>query len=334
MDEVITVSRQEFFVEGMHCAACELFVESKIKSIDGVNNVRAKLDGQSLTLESAEELNADDLTKLVAEGGYRVIHQKIKHEIAWADFQIALPLALFLVLLFVLLEKAGIVTLVSSNGGKLSYVAIFIIGIIASLSTCMAVVGGVVLTMAATYSRVKAKFLPHVMFHASRLISFFVLGGVIGFIGSNLKLNTLTNLILEIIIAFVMLILAIVLLDILPFARKLQPHTPKFISHKILNLQNVTHILGPILLGALTFVLPCGFTQSMQIYALGTGSYIDGALTMLVFALGTFPALAGISLLSNKFAQSKYKGIFFKTAAIVIIFLSLTQLIAAVSIYI
>ncbi|NCP77121.1 sulfite exporter TauE/SafE family protein [bacterium] len=41
--------------------------------------------------------------------------------------------------------------------------------------------------------------------------------------------------------------------------------------------------------GALTFFLPCGFTLAMQAYAITTGSFITGALTMMAFALGTAP---------------------------------------------
>ncbi len=37
----------------------------------------------------------------------------------------------------------------------------------------------------------------------------------------------------------------------------------------------------PIIIGVGTFFLPCGFTQSMQIAALSSGSFLTGGLIML-----------------------------------------------------
>ncbi|MBP6911491.1 sulfite exporter TauE/SafE family protein [Patescibacteria group bacterium] len=49
-------------------------------------------------------------------------------------------------------------------------------------------------------------------------------------------------------------------------------------------------------MGIGTFFLPCGFTQSMQVYTLSTGSFLAGGLTMLSFALGTLPMLLLLSV--------------------------------------
>ncbi len=49
------------------------------------------------------------------------------------------------------------------------------------------------------------------------------------------------------------------------------------------------------LLGALSFFLPCGFTQAVQIYALSTGSAATAAILLGVFAIGTAPGLLGIA---------------------------------------
>jgi hypothetical protein len=71
----------------------------------------------------------------------------------------------------------------------------------------------------------------------------------------------------------------------------------------------------------MTFFLPCGFTQAMQIYAVSTGSFVQGGLIMGLFALGTAPGLLGIggltSVIKGIFAQR-----FFKFAGIVVIALA------------
>ena len=76
------------------------------------------------------------------------------------------------------------------------------------------------------------------------------------------------------------------------------------------------------LLGASTFFLPCGFTQAMQLYAISTGSPIQGALTMGVFALGTTPGLLGVGGLTSVIKGQSSK-LFFKTAGVIVVFLAL-----------
>lgn len=56
--------------------------------------------------------------------------------------------------------------------------------------------------------------------------------------------------------------------------------------------------LAPVV-GALTFFLPCGFTQSMQLLALGSGSPVQGGIIMAAFALGTLPVLLAVGLGSS-----------------------------------
>jgi len=69
----------------------------------------------------------------------------------------------------------------------------------------------------------------------------------------------------------------------------------------------------------------------MQLYALSTGSFTQGSLTMLVFALGTFPMLALLSFGSLNIAQKPWKGIFFKTAGSIVIALALLNLANALA---
>ena len=76
----------------------------------------------------------------------------------------------------------------------------FVIGVVASLSSCAAVVGGLLLSMSATFAREGDKVKPQLLFHIGRILSFFVLGGIIGVIGSAFTLNTTTSFVLGLII--------------------------------------------------------------------------------------------------------------------------------------
>ena len=321
-----------FHVHGMHCNACVLMTESELGDLPNITHVKSSLKNHSVEVvgdfggKTPEQI-AEELTIPLKPHGYTVSVEKQTKEKNWSDFKIAIPIALGFAILFVLLQKLGIVNLV--GGGNVTYGTAFVIGIIASLSTCMAVVGGLVLSMSATFAKEGDKIRPQLMFHGGRIVAFFVLGGVIGAIGSAFTLGTTGTFILSLVIAIVMIILGINLLDVFPWAKRLQPSMPKFLSKHAIGVSKFNHTLTPLLVGVATFFLPCGFTQSMQLYALTTGSFLSGGLTMLSFALGTLPVLALISFSSFSIQNSKKSGIFFKSAGLIVILFALFNLINA-----
>lgn len=321
-----------FHVHGMHCNSCVIMTESKIGGLPSVSSVKSNLNNHSVEVtgdfgDKTETQIAEELTSVVKDGGYTVSTEKQVVENNWSDFKIAIPIAIGFAVLFVLLQKLGIVNLV--GGGKVTYGTAFVIGIIASLSTCMAVVGGLVLSMSATFAKEGDKIKPQLMFHGGRIVAFFLLGGVIGAIGSAFTLGTTGTFVLGLIIALVMMLLGINLLDVFPWAKRLQPSMPKFIGKHAHGISNFNHTFTPLLVGIATFFLPCGFTQSMQLYTLTTGSFLKGGLTMLAFALGTLPVLALISFSSFSIQNSKKSGIFFKSAGLIVILFALFNLINA-----
>lgn len=320
----------KFHVQGMHCNACILMTESELEEVSYITKAKSSLSSHSVEVwgnfaDKSQETIAQELSEVLLPHGYSLSVDKKITEKNWSDFKIAIPIAIAFAILFLFLQKLGLVNLV--GGGKTSYGTAFVIGIIASLSTCMAVVGGLVLSMSATFAKEGDKIKPQILFHAGRIVSFFILGGVIGAIGSAFTLNTGTTFAMSFIIGIVMLILGINLLDVFHFAKKLQPSMPKFLSKHALGVSKFNHTLTPLLVGIATFFLPCGFTQSMQLYALTTGSFFTGGLTMLSFALGTLPVLALISFSSFSIQKSSKSGVFFKTAGLIVIMFALFNLI-------
>lgn len=322
--------KYKFHVNGMHCKSCVLLTESEIGQLPNINNVKTSLKNNSIEIEGdfgekTEEQIIEELSSTLKGFGYSVSKEKEEKGPNWSQFKIAIPITIIFVMLFVGLQKVGLINMINGNG--VNYGTAFMIGIIASLSTCMAVVGGLILSMSATFAKEGNKIKPQLMFHAGRIISFFILGGVIGAIGSAFTLNTSMTFILGIVIAIVMLILGINLLDVFPWAKKLTPAMPKFLSKNALGISKLNNTLTPVLVGIATFFLPCGFTQSMQIYTLSTGSFMKGGLSMLAFALGTLPVLALVSFSSFSIKDNKKSGIFFKSAGLIVIMFALFNII-------
>ncbi len=314
----------------MHCHSCVLLTESEIRDVSGVEYVKSNLKTHSVEVkgnfgEKTDGEVAENLSKVLEKHGYSLSEEKQAKSKNYSDFKIAIPLALAFATLFIFLQKIGLVDFIGA--GEVSYGTAFAVGLIASLSSCMAVVGGLLLSMSATFAREGDRVKPQIFFHAGRLVSFFILGGAIGAIGSAFTLSGTVTFVLGLIIGLVMLVLGLNLLDVFDWAKKIQPVMPKFLGKHALGISKWNHTATPLLAGIATFFLPCGFTQSMQIFTLTTGSFLKGGLTMLVFALGTFPILALLSFSSVSIGKGRKSGIFFRTVGLIVIMFALLNVI-------
>ena len=323
--------KYEYHVRGMHCPACELVIEKKIKKLKYVRNVNAVLKDKKVYLETETVISTVELlaeiNSLIKPHGYEISFERIKHKVNFKDLLIGFGIAAAIVGMFFLIQKFGIANIL--GGKSMSLALVFLIGIVASLSSCMALVGGLVLSISSSYAKSKDRIMPLILFHSARIIGFFLLGGVVGLIGIAFKLTPRFYFVSSIILFIVMIILGINLLDVFPFFRKLQLRMPKNLSRRITGFEKIGSKFAPFLLGVLTFFLPCGFTQSMQINAMASGNFLSGALIMLVFALGTLPILALISFTSVRLSHSLKSGIFFKTAGFIVIFFAIFNFLSA-----
>lgn len=72
---------------------------------------------------------------------------------------------------------------------EMSYGLVFVVGMVASISTCIAVTGGLLVAVAAKYNEASGnltsaqRLKPHLYFNAGRVISYTFLGGAIGALG-------------------------------------------------------------------------------------------------------------------------------------------------------
>mgnify|MGYP001159262353 CR=1 FL=1 len=319
-----------FHVSGTHCASCKILIEDTLKEQDFVQDARVDLKKETLEIktnnnQTPEEL-ANILTSKIQSNGYVVSIEKASRkkqsgDVIWR----ALPIGLGLLALFFLLQKSGILNI--GIGGQITTVTSFVIGLIASVSSCLAIVGGLVLSLSAKISQDNVSDTKtFVLFHLGRLVSFAVLGGVLGAIGGAIGINFTLTAILGLLASLVMLFLGLNLVGVF---EKNKVALPLGIFNFFRKIEHKT--LTPLILGFATFFLPCGFTQSMQVSALSSGSFMSGLIIMFAFALGTLPMLAFLSFGSASFAHGKYAPLFFKSAGIVVIGLGLFALLSGLA---
>ncbi len=307
-----TLRRQVFTVTGMTCRSCELLIERRLKDVPGVVEVAVSERKGVVEVLSNPKLHAPDIDqlnqalqsttyKLHAEGSSPSVVSNDAQKPDWTEVG-----GMFLLILagYLLLKHFGVFAFAKGIEGAASLGAVFAVGLVAASSTCLAVVGGLLLAVAAKWTENNEgasrwrRFQPLLSFNAGRLAGYFLLGALVGLLGSAITLSTKATGVLTIAIAAVMIILGLNILRIVPKRYCTLP-LPKSFARKINALSSSEHPFAPALLGALTFFLPCGFTQSMQLLALGSGSALQGGIIMLVFALGTLPALIGLSAISS-----------------------------------
>lgn len=200
-------------------------------------------------------------------------------------------------------EQLGLFRFSPGVGEGTGLFAVFLIGLIAAFSSCTAVVGGLVVAVAANAAKkypdasFAIRIRPHLSFNAGRILGFAAFGALIGLLGRAVSLSITANGVFVLIVALLMLGIAGRLLDLAPRSFAIKP--PAWLAERIKALHTSDHPLMPAVFGALTFFLPCGFTQSVQLYALSLGDPAAAAATMMVFALGTMPALLGVGAFAS-----------------------------------
>ncbi|MBP9872163.1 MAG: sulfite exporter TauE/SafE family protein [Nitrosomonas sp.] len=329
-DKLMTTKTHTFHVSGTHCASCKILIEDILGEQDIVRSARVDLKKETVEVETDNDDSPEDLAKIltskIQSNGYVLSVEKSVNvmdegDVIWQ----ALPIGLGFLVLFFLLQKSGVLNF--GLGGQTTPVTSFIIGLIASVSSCLAIVGGLVLSLSAKISQDKVSDTKvFTLFHTGRIVSFAVLGGVLGAIGGVIGINFTLTAILGILASVVMLLLGLNLIGV--FAKN-KISLPSSVFNFFRRIEHKT--LTPLILGFATFFLPCGFTQSMQVSALSSGSFVSGMLIMFAFALGTLPMLLLLSFGSASFAHSKYALLFFRSTGVVVTGLGLFGLLAGLA---
>jgi len=329
------MNKKTINIKGMHCRSCEILIEDEIRKIPGIVTVNIDHRQSEAKIKfKGSDVNILTLSKAIKAAGYEIGKEEEKsffsHNLN--DYITIIFAALVIGILYLLGNEFGLFNLKLVSTSNLSSLPIvFLVGITAGISTCMALIGGLTLAISARFSEkhpnatLIQKFKPHLFFNFGRIISFFILGGIIGAFGSLFQLSTTILGLMTIAIGGVMLVLGLQLTSLFPKLSTYKLTLPKELS-RFLGInehkdKEYSH-LNTFIAGVLTFFLPCGFTQAVQLYVISTGNALKGALTLGVFALGTAPGLLGIGGLTSSL-KGAFSNIFFKFVGLIVIFLAI-----------
>lgn len=342
MINMSNLKKTTLYISGMHCPSCEILMKDKIEEEGNVVDVKPDFKKQTVEVTYRGKLNRELINKKIQGFGYEIVEGRlVEREPFWQRFFEASGIAI-IVLVVVLIAKEINIIPELSLAGDLSYLTIFIIGLVASTSTCMATSGALYLSLIEkpenqisdqNFRKNKsANILKAVFFNLGRILSYGFFGFLAGLIGQALITDLKFSPFLTLLAAVFMILLGLDLMKIMSIGSVIPSGLNKkfflFFEEKLKKHPRRT----PFLLGAITYILPCGFTQAVQAYALGLGSPLQSALTMMIFALGTTPALFLIGGISG-FVKSGFYRYFIKVMGVLVFLVGVVYFSNFMSLY-
>jgi len=322
-----------FRVEGTTCGSCEILLERALRKISGVRSAKVsnRTGRVQLVVNDGASFTTGDLYRAVNDPKYRFSPDdgsRLAPRVAWDRVVVALTVAFSVYFVFI---RSGLIQTNISPEASVGLLAIFGIGVVAAFSSCTAVVGGMVAAVAASAAKNGAATLgqrikPHLLFNAGRVLGFAVLGALVGAIGSMLGLSPFANGLFLMAVAIMMVGIGLNLMGAFPGGSLFG--LSKLVARFAEGQDGQGKPFSVMLLGALTFFLPCGFTQSVQLLAAATGSPTQGAVIMAVFALGTAPALLGLGVAASA-ARGRLLKVFSSAIGIFVIAIGYSNIASA-----
>jgi sulfite exporter TauE/SafE/copper chaperone CopZ len=345
-------------VGGMTCAGCEARIENRLKKLEGVveakaiyssSNVYVTYDANVVSLdEIQDEIETLDYTvknknrdrvngagAVQAGAARKSAEAEGKPSGGKTEDKMTVPqlagIAVIVVALYVIIQNTVGFNFIPQVNPNMGYGILFAVGVITSLH-CMAMCGGINLSQCISYQSGSgepgrepgkaARLKPSLLYNAGRVVSYTVLGGIVGALGSAVSFSGMAKGIVAVLSGVFMVIMGINMLGVFPWLRRLNPRMPRFFGDKA---RNAGGKYGPFYVGLLNGLMPCGPLQAMQIYALGTGNALAGAASMFFFSLGTLPLMFGFGAVSS-FLSGKFTRRMLKASAMLVVILGVIML--------
>lgn len=188
------------------------------------------------------------------------------------------------------------------------FITAFSLGILSSMH-CVGMCGPLALALPLDRSSKNRMYMGIFVYHFGKILAYSILGMIIGLFGKHLPLAASQQRLSIFAGAFIIIFALYPLL----FKRsafiqtqvfKIMQPIQKALAQRIKTKRTSTLFS----IGILNGFLPCAMVYMALVGALTTGNFIDSTLFMIVFALGTFPAMLGLQILGASIGQKlRYK---------------------------
>jgi sulfite exporter TauE/SafE/copper chaperone CopZ len=338
--------KKTLYIDNMTCVNCENIIERSLTGKPGIEDVNASYSNGTVTFTYDEDvITIPEIEEIIKKEGYHVRKEAKENPSAkdqmnygnnggagnpvgkGRDYTNVIGAAIIIFALYLIASRFGFLNIfnafpVAKEG--MGYGMLFLIGMLTSVH-CVAMCGGICLSQCvpknengAFISKFQA-LRPSLLYNLGRVISYTVIGAIVGMIGSVVSFSGPMKGLVQILAGVFMVIMGINMLNIFPWLRKFNPRMPKIFAKKIYAQRSSR---SPLFIGLLNGLMPCGPLQAMQLYALSTGSPIKGAVSMFLFSVGTVPLMFLFGAISS-FLSKKFTAKMMSVSAILVVTLGI-----------
>ncbi|MBR9678874.1 MAG: hypothetical protein GON13_01255 [Nanoarchaeota archaeon] len=302
-------------VEGMHCNSCKKIIEQAVNELDGIQNINIDYVTQKGTVKYDEQKTSfKKIITKIEQAGYTACEQNNEEKQGFRINTKTLKTStLLLGLLFILF---GGYTL-ANNFFQLpeltqstSIMLLFLTGLLTGFH-CIGMCGGFIMS----YNNADKK--NHLKYGIGKTISYTIIGALFGLIGSIIVFTPALRGMAAILAGGFLIIFGLNTLNIFPSLRRIRIPLPKVL--KKINSQAVK-TRSPFVIGLLNgLMIACGPLQAMYVFAAGTGSVIQGALSLFAFGIGTLPVLLGFGYFTSYISKNSTHRILKASGVVVLV---------------
>ncbi len=336
--------KRVFKIKGMHCNSCAQLIELKFK--DKVENIKVSYSKEQAEIEfNPEKISEQEIKEIIETGGYECINnskepnEEIKEEPKKEIIEEQKPKKKFSNYVPLIIAGIGLILIIyfiftkfnihlpnfdfTSLDSNASLILLFVAGLLTGFH-CIAMCGGFLVSYTAKNAiKGHKSFKQHLVYGASKTISYTIIGAIFGLIGSIFLFTPALRGGIAIFAGVFMMFYAFSMFG-LGFFKKFQ-FNPKFLT-KISTKKYSGAYFSPMMTGLLNgLFIACGPLQALYIYAAGTGSPIQGGISLMVFGLGTLPVMLGFGGLANAISSKATRRIL-RLSAIIVLILGLIML--------
>ena len=287
-------------LDGIICPNCTYEISARLKRTAGVCSVKTSYIKSEVKAEYDPALITEpELEALLAKMGYPVGKGRSN---LLSD---ALGVLCIAALYFLLTWLTGIVRVPAAERG-MSMGLVFLTGLLGGVH-CIGMCGGIMLTQHNALA-----------YNGGRMVGYTIMGGVLGAVGSVLTFSAGMKSAVFIVAGGLVVLIGLQMWGV-PILRRLRPGLPSPCGRTG----------RPFVIGLLTAVMPCGMLASMWFVAASSASAGKGAITMLLFGLGTCGCMLLFGLLGDALTR-KYNKYILKASTMIIITMGLMLMVKGI----
>lgn len=318
----------KLYLDGMYCRECKDVISKALRNTKGIIKADVSYTKARVNILYDDRIiEVKKIIEVIEKSGYSVIENR---KDIWKMQITSLIIIVILAYLFSNFFSHGMMTAVNKS---MSYGMIFVVGVTTSFH-CIGMCGGIMFSQTAIPSKLiidnkLGSIVPAVLYNLGRVISYTLIGAIVGAAGSVITVKSSIKGSIFIVIGVLMVLMALQMMNIIPRLEKIPFRLPQCCS--LPQKVRRKYAARPLIIGLLTGLMPCGQLQSMQLYALSTGSATVGAVAMFIFSIGTVPLMLLLGSLST-YASKRFKKYMVRISGITIAALSILLILKGVMI--